>query len=74
MERLWLLSKRIFRRRFLDAKVKKFKWGQVQKIVEESINQVPSLPLKRHVERCLTRMQEFIKLKNSANDALDAKP
>lgn len=70
IERLWLLSKRVFRQQFIHSQVKSLKWQQVHRLVLNSIEQVPKLSLRRHVERCLQRMRDFIIFKSSDSNEL----
>ena len=60
VERLWLLSKRILRRKVLEAEVQRLRPNQVDKMILESISQVPSKSLTLHVECCLERMEAFV--------------
>jgi transposase len=60
IERLWALAKVIFRRELLQDDKHKLKQCQVRKLVELSIDQSSQKALASHVQRCRTRMEEWL--------------
>lgn len=56
IERLWALSKRIFRLKL--AATNDHSQANVKKFVLESILEVPSRPIYHHVMKCIRRMRD----------------
>jgi transposase len=59
IEFLWKLSKSTFRKRVVDFKVKKLDRARLEPLILDCISKSPTDALRRHVVKCMGRMQEW---------------
>jgi transposase len=70
IEFLWKLSKSTFRKQVVEFKVKKLEQQRLETLIRSCIHSSPTEALRKHVEKCMARMEQWCQEQVEEDDEL----